>query len=216
MTEFTRLDWDSMAAFHVELLLQVLWNYSTDALLEFFKLRLDRDKFSRDGYDPLPYGLHTLFQNVNNEKQNEFVTAILDWDIGQFDMYWLARLIGLACNQDIKPATLATFRAQIDSGEKERIILIADVLDQIPLGEGFYELAVSIIKKGYEDKDVMAHLHASFVGTTGGARAMGEPFPSHVQHKGLIQLYRERYSASVCVMEFLNQWEKEIDGLFDE
>jgi hypothetical protein len=211
LVDFPRLDWDSMAGYCLELLLRVLWKYSTDDLLEFFQLRLDPERVKREGYDPLPYDLNTLFQRVSDEKQNEFVSRVLDWDIERYGIYWIARLIGLACNKNVQPATVTTLRETISKPQKNQLLLITKLLDQIPLGETFYDLAMRIVKKGYGRREVRSQLYSSFISTTGGSRSLGEPFPSHLHHKTLIDKFRTLNKRSKKAQKFLDLWETEID-----
>ncbi len=133
LSGFPRLDWDSMSGYELEVLLGVLWKYSTDDLLEFFQLRLDPERVGRENYDPLPYDLNTLFQAVSDEKQNEFVSRVLNWDVERYGIYWIARLIGLVCSKNVQPTTVATLRDAVNRSQKNQLLLITSILDQIPL-----------------------------------------------------------------------------------
>jgi len=213
LVNFPRLDWDSMAGYCLELMLRVLWEYRPDDLLEFFRLRLDPDRVKSEGYDPLPYDLSTLFQEVSDAKQNEFVSRVLEWDAEHYGIYWIARLIGLACSTNIQPSTLTTLRNTIGESDKNQLLLITKLLDQIPLGDTFYDLAMRIVEIGYDQREVRRQLYSSFISTTGGSRPLGEPFPAHVHHKKLIQRYRSLNEESNNVQRFLDQWEAEIDAM---
>lgn len=213
LSGFPRLDWDSHSGYELEVLLRVLWKYSTDDLLEFFQLRIDPDRVNSEGYDPLPYDLNTLFQGVSDEKQNEFVSRVLNWDTERYGIYWIARLIGLVCSKNVLPSTILTLQSYISTANKNRFLLIISILEQIPLGVTFYDLAMLIVKKAYGQKDVRSQLYSAFISKTGGSRSIGEPYPSHVRHKKLIYEFRFLNMSSEEVQEFLDQWEKEIDAM---
>ena len=214
---FPRLDWDSMVDYYLERLLRIIWQHSTDDLLEFFQLRLDPERTKREGYDPLRYELSTLFQGAGDEKQgekqNEFVSRVLEWDVERYGIYWIARLIGLACNTNVQPATVETLGQIISKPKKHQLLMIAKLLDQIPLGETFYDLAMRIVKRGFGRKEIRSQLYSSFISTTGGSRTPGQPFPSSLQHKALIDKYRSLNKRSKKAQKFLDLWEAEIDTM---
>ncbi len=211
LIDFPKIDWDTSSNYYLELLLRQLWKHSTDDLLEFFQLRLEPERTKRESYDPLPYELGTLFQRVSDEKQNEFVSRVLEWDVKHYGIYWIARLIGLACNKNVQPATLETLHKILVRPQKSQLLLIAKLLDQIPLGDTFYELSMRIVKKGYGRKEIRSQLYSSFISTTGGSRKLGQPFPSHVQHMTLIEKYRTLNKKSKKVQTFLDSWSAEIE-----
>lgn len=213
LSDFPRLDWDSMVGYELEILLGVLWKYSTEDILEFFQLRLDPERVGRENYDPLPYDLNTLFQGVSDEKQNEFVSNVLGWDTERYSIYWMARLIGLVCSKNVLPSTILTFQSYISTPNENRFLMITSILDQIPLGNTFYDLAMRIVKRGYGRKGVKGQLHSAFISKTGGSRSIGEPYPSHVRHKKLIAEFRHLNKRSKKVQKFLDQWEEEIDDM---
>jgi hypothetical protein len=209
--DFPLIDWSAMNGYYLELLLSVLWRYSTEDILAFFRRRLDPERSRIEGYSPLPYQLHDLFQNVSDERQNDFVSRVLQWDTNKYPAYRLAQLLGLALSQEIKELALATLKKTIETGDKSHLILIAKLLNDIPLSDKFYDLAMQIADRSGGDSEVINQLWASFISTTGGSRSIGEQFPSHLIHKKLIAEFRVKFAASEQPNKLLDHWESEIE-----
>ncbi len=213
IVDYDKLSWDSMVGYDLEQMLRILWDRNTDDIIEVFKCRLRPERVKRRDYAPLPYRLNYLFQEVSAEKQNEFVSKILNWDIERYGIYWLARLIGLACEKEITQLTLLTFKVYIKAASEKQLILVTSILSEIKLSETFYDLAMQIAKKGYGRRKVRSQLFSSFVSKTGGTRSPGHPFPSHLHHRDLIKYYRVRERNSKKAQAFLNEWENEIEAM---
>ncbi len=200
-------DFDTMFSYHLEILLRIVWRNNPEGIYDFFRQRL-KIIGSKDG--ALPNSLSTLFQDVSSETRAEFLSRVIDW-VEEFGLnYNLVRLITEIVQGNLGSEIRAVLDRAIDSGNTNKILIVADAIRDFPLDNQFYELAIACLLKLPDDNNIRAGIWGSFISSTGGSRMHGEPFPSHIRHMDLIDSFQKIYKDDSTIGPFLRDWRKHI------
>lgn len=198
--------------YNFEIMLRILWKISPVKFYEFLKIRIENTTENDSSYQPFPYIIDTLFSEIDGLKQVEILQTIFTWKLSEELDHLVYNLIGEVCRHGISDEAFKYFEEIIDSKDKKKLWKIAGAIRDTILDDRFYDIACKIIINSDSDKEIMSQLYSSFYSKTGGSRRHGEPFPSHIRHKELIKIFKEKYSNKI-VQKFLDDFEKEVNGL---